>query len=70
MPVTFALEQQIAQPAAGMDYATRFDGFLDGRHQAVGRSVSNASHADATNAAPVFLGRNRNHGLGLLFAVR
>src|ERR1035438_4070225 len=58
--VTFALQRIVAQPAIGMNEATRFHCVPHKRHQACGRSIHNLAHANPADAWPVFLSSN-NH---------
>src|SRR5437667_12475128 len=66
--VAFAVERQVAQPTIRMYHAARRNRLLHEWHQTARRSVSDATHANASDAPALLLRRHDNQGLALRFA--
>jgi hypothetical protein len=61
--VALAFQGIVSDPAGGVNDAAGFNGFLDKRHEALGRSVGDAPHANAPDPFSIFLRRNHNQRL-------
>src|SRR5450759_1023132 len=63
--VALAFQGIVSDPAVGVNDAAAFNGLLHERHQALGRSIGDAPHANAPDPVSIFLRRNNNQRLVL-----
>src|SRR5215472_17010325 len=68
MPVTFAPQRLIPQPAVGVDHATRLHRVLDEGHKAFRPGIRNAPHPDPADPLAIFFHCNCKHRFAFYLA--
>src|SRR5215208_4520356 len=61
--VALAFQGIVSDPAIGMNDAAGFNGFLDKRHETLGRGIRDAPHANPPDSLSIFLCCNHNQCL-------